>query len=387
MAMTQRIYLDNAATTPVSSAVFEAMRPYFTEIFGNPSAIHSYGQEAHKALETARRSVAKCLGALSSEIFFTSGGTESDNWALRSVAETCGSWGRRIISSAIEHNAVLKTLEKLSSQGFEVTLLKPTQDGLISPESLKRALSPDTILVSIMMANNVVGSIQDIKALAKVVKESQSRTVFHVDAVQAAGYLPINVRDLGVDLLSLSAHKFHGPKGVGALFAKIPRLPASYMTGGGQERGGRSGTENTPGIVGLAKALEEAVSGFERTNELATLRDELIAGLTRTPGVFLTGPKNNRLPGLASFVVEGIGSSVYLINLLNERGVAASSGAACSASSREASHVLRAMGYSEELASGTLRFSISRYNTAQEIKALVDMFPGLVKELRAQKNS
>ncbi|MDR2141099.1 MAG: cysteine desulfurase [Deltaproteobacteria bacterium] len=381
-ALPRRIYLDNAATTPVSEAALTAMLPYFQESFGNPSAIYSYGLEANQALSASRRLVASCLGAMSSEIFFTSGGTESDNWAIHSVVGRSDLKGRHIITSAIEHNAVLKPLAKLAERGFEITLLPPDRAGRIAVAALERARRPDTILVSIMLANNVVGTVQDIPALARAAHEVNA--VFHVDAVQAAGYLPIDVRALGVDLLSISGHKFHGPKGVGALYARIPRLPEPLLNGGGQERGGRSGTENVPGVVGLATALAEAVAGLPKTAALTALRDQLIEGVLRIPGAFLTGDPVNRLPGLASFVFTGLKSSVHLINRLNERGVCASSGSACSVASQEASQVLMAMGFSEELARCSLRLSLSRRNTAEEVETVVALLPELIADIRAK---
>jgi cysteine desulfurase len=356
------------------------MKPYFCECFGNPSAIYSYGLEANKALEDSRRLVAKCLGALSSEIFFTSGGTESDNWAIDSTARQYRDKGRHIISTSVEHKAVLKTLEKLSHDGFDITYLQPDRSGMIAPEQLRQTIRDDTILISIMMANNVVGTVFDIKTMAEMAH--QRGVPFHTDAVQGAAYLPINVRDLGVDLLSMSGHKFHGPKGSGVLFAKIPRVPNPLISGGGQEKGGRSGTENVPGIVGLAKALEETVTGFSQTGRIKTLRDRLIDGILKIPGSFLTGHETERLPGHASFVFTGLKSSVHLVNVLNENGICASSGSACSVSSQEGSHVLKAMGYSDELAMAALRLSLSRFNTAEEIKTIIDLMPSLIKTLR-----
>ncbi|MDR0549074.1 MAG: cysteine desulfurase [Deltaproteobacteria bacterium] len=376
------IYVDNSATTPLSNAALAAMTPYFQAEFGNPSAIYSYGLTAHKALEDSRKQVAKCLGALSSEIFFCSGGTESDNWALFSVAERY--WGQKaeIIVTAIEHNAVLKPLEKLENFGFTVKRLKPDKRGLIDPDQLAAALTDKTVLVSIALANNVVGTIQDIKALVKVAKAK--KVLFHTDAVQAAGYLPINVRDLDVDFLSISGHKFHGPKGVGVLFAKVPHRPEPLIAGGGQEKGARSGTENIPGVVGLATALKEATESFGQMGELRALRDQLIAGILEIKGASLTGDPLKRLPGLASFVFSDFTSSVYLINLLNEMGVCASSGSACSAASREASHVLSAMGYAPEIAQSSLRFSLSRLNSASEVKIIVEKTTEAVKVLRTK---
>ncbi|MDR1395071.1 MAG: cysteine desulfurase [Deltaproteobacteria bacterium] len=378
--MSKRIYADNSATTPVLPAVFEAMKPYFCEVFGNPSAVYSYGREASKALEDSRRSAAKCLGALSSEIFFTSGGTESNNWAIASAALQYGSRGRHIISSAAEHKAVLKPLERLAAQGFDITLLTPDRTGRVSPSQLSKAVRPDTILVSLMMAANVTGTISDIQALAAAAHEKS--VLFHTDAVQAAAYLPINVRRLDVDLLSLSGHKFHGPKGSGLLFAKIPRLPAPFICGGGQEKGGRSGTENVPGIVGLAKALAETVKTFDQTSRLMAMRDQLIDGILKIPGSFLTGAEKDRLPGHASFVFSGLKNSIHLVNRLNDHGICASSGAACSVSSQEGSYVLKAMGYSEDLTASALRLSLTVYNTPEEVKIIADLMPALVREVR-----
>ncbi|MDR2353552.1 MAG: cysteine desulfurase [Deltaproteobacteria bacterium] len=369
--MNKRIYADNAATTRLSKKALEEMLPFFREEFGNPSSIYTYGIDAKNALERSRRTIAKCLGAMSTEIFFTSGGTESDNWALHSVCDQYSSKGKHIISTAMEHNAIIKTLEKLESRGFEVTLLTPDKYGQVSCEDLKSAIRPDTILVSIMMANNVVGTILDIKELSEV---AHSRGVlFHTDAIQAAGHIPINARDLNIDLLSISAHKFHGPKGVGALYSKVPRLPVPYLTGGGQERGGRSGTENVPGVVGMAAALDECVSGMEEhTVHLTKLRDKLIKEVLSIDKATLTGDPLKRLPGHASFVFENIRHSVFLVNNLNEVGICVSSGSACSASSQEASHVLLALGYSKELAFSTLRITLSVENTFEEVEYIAE---------------
>jgi cysteine desulfurase len=374
----QRIYVDNAATTRLSEKALKAMLPYFREEFGNPSAIYSYGVDAKNALEDSRRKVAKALGAMNTEIFFTSGGTESDNWAIHSVCEQKSSKGKHIISTAMEHNAILKTLQKLEEQGYEVTLLQPDKNGQVTPKDLEKAIRPDTILISIMMANNVAGTILDIRELAKV--GNKNNITFHTDAVQAAGHIPINVRDLGVDLLSISAHKFHGPKGMGALYSKIPRLPPPYITGGGQERGGRSGTENVAGAVGLAVALEECVSDMEeRKKALSSMRDKLIEGILQIEGSSLTGDPIRRLPGHASFVFDKIRHSVFVINLLNERGICASSGSACAASSQEASHVLMAMGYSKEDAFRSLRLTLSHENTLNEIEVLIESVKEIVQ--------
>jgi cysteine desulfurase len=377
----QRIYVDNSATTAVSEKALAAMLPLFRENYGNPSAIHSYGQEAQRALENARRSVASAIGAFNNEIYFTSGGTESDNWALQSACELKRNKGRHIISSAIEHNAVLKTLEKLGKQGYEITLLEVDKHGQITPEQLEQHIRSDTILVSIMTANNVVGTILPIKELCDVAHKKG--VMFHTDAVQAVAHVPINVRNLGVDLLSMSAHKFHGPKGVGALFCKMPSLLPPYLTGGGQEKGFRSGTENVSGIAGMAAAIEEAVENLsENTQRITANRDYLIEHILKIPGSCLTGDPENRLPGLASFAFEGIEHSAFLVEKLNGAGICVSSGSACSASSKEASHVLMAMGYDKSLAACSLRISLSEYNTKEEMDSIIDRMPAAIGELR-----
>jgi cysteine desulfurase len=381
--MKQMIYVDNSATTAVSEKAVSAMLPCFRENFGNPSSIHRCGQEAQKALEHSRRAVASAIGALNNEIFFTSGGTESDNWAIHGACELKSAKGKHIISTAIEHNAVLKTLEKLEKQGYEITLLEVDKHGQITPEQLKQAIRSDTILVSIMMANNVVGTLLPIKELCDAAHEKG--IMFHTDAVQAVAHIPVNVRKLGVDLLSMSAHKFHGPKGIGALFAKAPSVLPPYMTGGGQEKGHRSGTENVPGIVGLAAAISEGVENLsENTQKIKANRDKLIEHVLTIPGAYLTGDPINRLPGLASFVFEGIEHSAFLINKLNESGICASSGSACSASSKEAPHVLIAMGYDTTMAHGTLRISLSEYNTEEEIDIIINKLPLIIAELRSE---
>jgi cysteine desulfurase len=377
----ERIYVDNSATTPVSEKALSAMLPYFRENFGNPSAIYSYGQEAKKALEDSRRIVAAGIGALVNEIFFTSGGTESDNWAIHSVCELKKSKGKHIISTAIEHNAVLRTLETLQKQGYDVTLLQPDTYGQISPERLKNAIRPDTILISIMTANNVVGTILPIKKLCAAAHERG--ILFHTDAVQAVAHIPINVRDLGVDLLSMSAHKFHGPKGIGAMYSKLSLNLPPYITGGGQEKGRRSGTENVAGIVGMAAAIEEGTKNAgENIAAITVLRKKLVDGILKIPGAYLTGDPENRLPGLASFVFSGINEGVYIINKLNEAGICASSGSACSASSKEGPHVLTALGYDEKTARSALRISLSAFNTEREIDVILNTLPGIIEALR-----
>jgi cysteine desulfurase len=379
-----RIYVDNSATSAVSERALAAMLPYFRESFGNASALYSYGQEAKKALEDSRRIAAKAIGALNNEIYFTSGGTESDNWAIHSVCALKNETGKHIIASAIEHNAVLRTLEKLEKQGYEATLLQPDKNGQISPGKLENAIRRDTVLISIMLANNVVGTVLQIKELCAVARKHG--IVFHTDAVQAAAHIPINVRELGVDLLSLSAHKFHGPKGVGAMFSKIPLVPVPYITGGGQEKGRRSGTENIAGIAGMAAALEEGAENLpDNTKYVTTLRDRLIENTLEIPGAYLTGDAEYRLPGHASFVFEGIGHSAHIINALNDAGICASSGSACSASSTEAPHVLSAMGYDDKISHSALRISLSHYNTEKEIDIINEKLPMIISKIRRGK--
>ncbi|MDR2665227.1 MAG: cysteine desulfurase [Oscillospiraceae bacterium] len=379
------IYVDNSATTPVSEAALEAMIPCFREQYGNPSAIYGFGQEAKKLLESSRAAVADAIGAKSSEIYFCSGGTESDNWAIYSACERSRGKGRHIVSQAAEHSAVLRALEKMEERGYEVTLLQPDRYGTITPVQLERAMRDDTILVSIMMANNVVGTVLPIESLCETAHSRNA--LFHTDAVQAAGHIPIDVRELGVDMLSMSAHKFHGPKGAGALFSKIPRIPAPYITGGGQEKGARSGTENIPGIVGMAAALRDAADNMARDSRyVAMLRDALVARVLEIPGAKLTGDPENRLPGHASFVFDTGKDGAHLINMLSEEGICASSGSACSASSTEAPHVLTAMGHGSASRSA-LRITLSKYNTMDEIHAITQRLPSLVAKLKSRKEA
>lgn len=377
----ERIYMDHSATTPVSEKALSAMLPWFREEFGNPSAIYSYGQTGKTVLEDCRKRMAGCIGALQTEIYFTSGGTESDNWAIRGACRARAGRGRHVIASAIEHNAVLRTLAQLEEDGLEVTYLRPDSLGRISPEQLEAAIRPDTILITVMLANNVVGTVLDIPALSRVA--AAHRIWFHTDAVQAAGHIPLRVRQLGVDFLSLSAHKFGGPKGVGALYCRLPNRLPPIITGGGQEKGLRSGTENIPGIVGMTAALEESVADMaEETARLTVLRDRIIRALCALPGIRLTGDPKNRLPGFASFVVEDIGHSVHLVNALNEKGICVSSGSACSAASREASHVLLSLGYDEQSAGGSLRITLGRENTPDQVEKLLAVFPEMVAQVR-----
>ncbi len=380
----ERIYMDHAATTAISEAALTAMVSCYRERDGNPSAIYPLGQDSQGALEKARIAMAKGLHALSTEIFFTSGGTEGNNWVLSGVARAKGRG--HIVTTAIEHNSVLKTAARLEEGGFEVTYLQPDRFGFIAPEQLEAALRPDTILVSVMLANNVVGTIQDTPALVKV---AHARWIpFHTDAVQAVGHIPINVRRLGADFLTLSAHKFHGPKGVGALFCRLSNYVPPLILGGGQERGGRSGTENVPGAVGMAAAFEECLAGLdEDTAYLTKLRRRLTEGMTAIPGVRLTGDPERRLPGLASFIVDGIPHSAHIVYALGGREICVSSGSACSVGSQEASHVLKAMGFNMRAAMGALRFSLDVSNTEEEVDRVLAVIPGVIEEVRAKKGS
>jgi cysteine desulfurase len=378
------IYLDHAATTPVDERVVAAMLPYLTEKFGNPSSIHRAGREALDALDDARERVAAVLGAARKEIVFTGGGSEADNLAIKGVAlaQRAAGKGAHIITSAIEHHAVLHAVEYLQGFGFEVTVLPVDGDGLVRPDDLRAAIRPDTVLVSIMYANNEIGTIQPMAELGAICRERG--VPFHTDAVQAAGSLPLDVRALNVDLLSLAAHKIYGPKGVGALYVRhgTPLLP--QVSGGGQERRRRAGTENVAGIVGFATALrlaEEEREGYAA--HCAALRDKLVVGLLeRIPLASLNGHPTQRLPNNANLAFEHVeGESVLL--LLDQAGIAASSGSACTSGSLEASHVLVALGLPYERAIGSVRFSLGRATTADDIDYLLDTLPPLIERLRA----
>lgn len=377
------IYMDHAATTAVSKSALEEMLPYFSEEYGTPSAVYSYGQTGKNAVEKCRERIAKCIGAFRTEIYFTSCGTESDNWAIRGACRLKKEKGKHIISTQIEHNAVRKTLEQLMEDGYEVTFLKPDQYGQITPEQLEAAIREDTILVSIMMANNVVGTILDIKALAAVARKH--RVLFHTDAVQAVGHIPVDAHKLGVDFLSISGHKFNGPKGVGVLFCRLPnRLPA-YLTGGGQEKEGRSGTENVPGIVGMTHALEENTANLQANMDyLYALADRMDKKVLAIPGISRTGAPGCRLPGFCSYVVEGIQHSVLLVNEMNTHGVCISSGSACSASSKEASHVLLALGLDKQLAGSSIRMTLGMDNTLEDVDYAADLFLQAIGKIRTE---
>jgi len=377
-----RIYLDNAATTPVDKRVLEAMLPYYSDVFGNPSSLYSYGQEAKKAIEEAREKVAKALGADSDEIYFTSGGSESDNWALKGVAYALKDKGNHIITTEIEHHAVLNTCRYLEKEGFKVTYLPVDEYGLVKPEDLKKAITDKTILVSIMFANNEIGTIEPIEELVKIAHEKN--VYFHTDAVQAVGNIPIDVKKLDVDLLSLSAHKIYGPKGVGALYIKNGVKIHSLIQGGTQEKNRRAGTENVPGIVGLGEAIELITKNLDsHINKLTFLRDKLINGiLEKIPYTRLNGHPTKRLPGNVNVSFEFIDGESLILNL-DMAGICASSGSACTSGSLEPSHVLLAIGLPRELARGSLRLTIGKENTEEDIDKVLEVLPQIIKRLRS----
>lgn len=378
--MSRFLYADHAATTALSPAALEVMLPLMRAGYGNPSSLYSFGQQAKEALDSARTRVASALHADPQEIFFTSGGTESDNWAIKGVAEARKNKGKHIITSAVEHHAVLYTAEYLEKQGFEVTYLPVDGYGMVSPDSLRAALRPDTILVSVMMANNEVGTIQPIKELAQIAHEGGA--VFHTDAVQAVGHIPVDVEELRVDLLSLSGHKFGGPKGVGALYVRKATPIAILLHGGGQERTRRSGTENVAGIAGLAAALTASVAAMpEESKRLTALRDKLVAGLSAIPRTRFTGHPTRRLPGTASFIFECI-EGESLILRLDALGICSSTGSACSSKSLEPSHVLMAMGMPHEIVHGSLRLTLGAENTEDDVDYLIDSVTQVVAGLR-----
>ena len=376
-----QVYADNAATTKMSRTAIEAMLPYMDEIYGNPSSLHSAGQKAKNALEEARERVASCLGCEPREITFTGGGSESDNQALISAAHLGARRQKKhIISTAFEHHAVLHTLKKLEKAGFEVTYLDVHANGIVSAAEVEEALRPDTCLVSVMYANNEIGTIQPIEAIGQVCRKHG--VIFHSDAVQAAGHLPLDVRADGIDLLALSAHKFHGPKGVGALYAKRGIALTNLIEGGAQERGKRAGTENLPAIVGMAAALEEACANIGKNRaKTSALRDRLIAGLQDIPHGALNGDPKMRLPGNVSFCFEGIEGESLLL-LLDDQGVYASSGSACTSGSLDPSHVLLAIGRPHEVAHGSLRLTIDADTTEAEVDYMIKTVTEVVAHLR-----
>ena len=381
------IYMDHAATTPMDSVVLSAMLPYFSDIFANPSSIYALAQESRKVVDDSRLKIASLLGARRSEIMFTSGGTESDNAALRGVASALQSTGKHIITSKIEHHAVLHTCYQLEQLGYEISYLPVDQNGIINPASVINAIREDTILVSIMMANNEIGTIQPIEQICCLVKDEAKRRgtniIFHTDAVQAAGFLDFNVKELGIDLLSLSAHKFYGPKGVGALYIRRGTPFETQLSGGGQERGRRSGTENVAAIVGMAKALEISIENREQTNlHCIKLRDKLIKDVMSTiKEVNLNGDDTLRLPNNVNFSFSGVEGEPLLLGL-DFAGICVSSGSACSSGSLEPSHVLTSLGLTDEQAQGSLRITLGRENTVEEVEKIVEVLVGLVAKLR-----
>ena len=376
-----QVYADNAATTKMSKTAIGAMTAYFETTFGNPSSLHSVGQEAKEALDQARQTVADCLGCEAREVYFTSGGSEADNQAILSAAALGAKKGKKhIISTAFEHHAVLHTLKKLEKAGFDITLLDVSNGHNITAQQVKDAIRPDTCLVTTMYANNEIGSVLPIAEIGAVCKEAG--VLFHTDAVQAAGHLHIHVKEQNIDMLSLSGHKFHGPKGVGALYCRRGIALTNLIEGGAQERGKRAGTENIPGIMGLAAALKEACDNMdEHMAHVAAMRDRLIKGLSEIPHCALNGDPVNRLPGNVSFCFEGIeGESLLLY--LDAMGVCASSGSACTSGSLDPSHVLLAIGRVHDVAHGSLRLSLSHYNTEEEIDHILQAVPQVVQLLR-----
>lgn len=375
------IYLDNAATTKMSDTAINAMLPYMNRIYGNPSSLHSAGQSAAEALASARESTARCLGCDATEITFTSGGSEADNQALLSAAYIGEKKGKKhIISTAFEHHAVLHTLDKLRKNGFEITLLDVHENGIVSVDELKRALRSDTCLVSVMYANNEIGTVQPIAEIGRICREAG--VIFHTDAVQAAGHLHIDVVAENIDMLSLSAHKFHGPKGIGALYARKGIRLTSLIEGGAQERGKRAGTENVAAAVGMAAALDEACANIDKSAaRLTAMRDRLICGLEKIPHSALNGDRTMRLPSNVSFCFEGIEGESLLL-MLDDMGICASSGSACTSGSLDPSHVLLAIGRVHDVAHGSLRLSLSDEITADSIDYTVEAVAKVVAELR-----
>ena len=381
METVKMIYADNAATTKMSRRAIEAMLPYMADNFANPSSLHSAGQRAKDALEASREAIADCIGASPKEIYFTSGGSEADNQALISAAAIGAKKGKKhIISTAFEHHAVIHTLEKLEKQGFEIELLDVHSYGNISAEQVAAAIREDTCLVSIMYANNEIGSVLPIADIGRVCRERG--VIFHTDAVQAAGHLKINVAEEKIDMLSLSAHKFHGPKGIGVLYCRRGIPLTNLIEGGAQERGKRAGTENLPAIAGMAAALSDACENLEKNAaKVSALRDRLIVGLSKIPHSALNGDPVNRLPGNVSFCFEGIEGESLLL-LLDEVGIEASSGSACTSGSLDPSHVLLAIGRPHEVAHGSLRLSLSEENTDEDVDVMLREIPRVIEYLR-----
>ena len=376
------VYADNAATTQMSKSVLDSMMPMLTDIYGNPSSLHTIGQIAKEHLEAARETVANCIGADPKEIYFTSGGSEADNQAIRSAADIGARKGKKhIISSKFEHHAVLHTLDALKKEGFTVTLLDVYSNGIVKPEDVANAITDETCLVTIMTANNEIGTIQPIAEIGKICKEKG--VLFHTDAVQAVGHIPVNVKDMNCDMLSVSAHKFHGPKGVGFLYARKGILLTNIIYGGAQERNKRAGTENMASIVGMATAIKEATDNLEENAKKVTaMRDRLIDGLKGIERSRINGDLEHHLPGTLNMCFEGIEGESLLL-LLDARGICASSGSACTSGSLDPSHVLLSIGVPVEIAHGSLRLSISEYNTMEQMDHIVKSVPEVVTYLRS----
>ena len=376
------VYADNAATTSVSKTALDAMMPYLTTLYGNPSSLYSFAQKAKEALEDARKTVADIIGAEPKEIYFTSGGSEADNQAIVSMAKFGALKGKKhLISTKFEHHAVLHTLKQLEKQGFEVTLLDVHEDGVVRLEDVEAAIREDTALVTVMFANNEIGTVQPIKEIGALCRSKG--IPFHTDAVQAAGHMPINVQEMNIDLLSMSGHKFHAPKGVGVLYAKKGMPLFNIIEGGAQERGKRAGTENIPGIVALAAALKESVDNMEaNTAKIIPMRDKLFAELSKIPHSKINGSLEHHVPGTVNMCFEGIEGESLLL-LLDSKGICASSGSACTSGSLDPSHVLLAIGLPHEVAHGSLRLSIGEYNTMEEIDHIIEVVPGVVEYLRS----
>ncbi len=380
--MSELIYLDNAATTAVRQEAYRAMEPYFIQNYGNPASIYRFAGESRKAVEEARESIAEAIGGKAEQIFFTGGGSESDNWAIKGIAEALQKKGKHIITSAIEHHAVLHTCEYLEKQGYEVTYLGVDGNGLIDLQELEKAIRPDTILITIMFANNEIGTIQPVAEIGRIAREHG--VLFHTDAVQAVGHVPVNVEEMNIDMLSASGHKFHGPKGIGFLYIGQKMKPANLIHGGAQERGMRGGTLNVPGIVGMAEALKLAVEELpQNQKKLAQMRDHLIQRvLEEVPYCRLNGHREQRLPGNAHFCFSFIEGESLLI-LLDQRGICASSGSACTSGSLDPSHVLLAIGLPHEIAHGSLRLTLSAENTMKDMDTTVEAIKGIVERLRS----
>jgi cysteine desulfurase len=378
----KRVYLDYAATTPPHPKVIEAMLPFFSEVWGNPSSIHACGQEARSAVEEAREKVAGLIGANGDEIFFTSGGTEADNWALKGITSANHKRGNHIITSSVEHHAILETCKHLEEQGFSVTFLPVDHYGMVDPDNVKKAITPKTVLISIMHANNEVGSIQPIAQIGKIAKAAG--IYFHADAVQTIGHIPVDVNKLRVDMLSISAHKLYGPKGIGALYIRAGTKIEPLLQGGGQEKKMRSGTENVPGIVGFGKAVELAQEEMdEEARRISKLRDTLVKNiLEKIDHTRLNGHPTKRLPNNANVSLEFVEGEAVCLNL-DLAGICAATGSACTSESMEASHVLLAMGLGPELARSSLRFSFGKWSTEEDVDYVLEKLPAIVSRLRS----